>query len=366
MAGSGRRLARRRRDMIDGYLFLLPFLATYLLLLIYPFFKGVWISLHEWNLLAVTFNPSAKEFIGIANYITMLWGQDLTWSLSTNSGARLALLVAIFFVWLMVRAGSVSQRAAIWCTLGGLAVIILLGITPAEEGRWSDTRFWQVVGNTVLFVLITVPGITIISLALAIALNRQSPIMATFRTLFFLSQVLSVTVVTLIWQIMFSSRQGLLANALSSLGLPRLEWLTDPQLAMAAIVIATIWWSIGFAIVIFLAGLQDIPSERYEAARVDGASTWGMIWHIILPGIRRTISLVMVLQIVLHFQVFGQAHLMTGGGPNDSTQVLVRYIYQTAFRDSELGYASALAVVLFVLMLGFSIIQFRLNQAEED
>src|SRR5690606_28613210 len=137
-------------------------------------------------------------------------------------------------------------------------------------------------------------------------------------------------------------------------GLARIEGVTDPALAMPAIVIATVWWSIGLAMILFIAGRQEIPGELYEAARIDGAGAWSVVRSITLPSLTRTITLVVILQIILHFQVFGQSHLITGGGPNDSTQVLVRYIYQTAFRNSDLGYASALSVFLFAVMLVFS------------
>lgn len=213
-----------------------------------------------------------------------------------------------------------------------------------------------------MFVFLTVPLVTAISLVLAIVLNRQTRMMSGFRTAFFISQVLSVTVVTLIWQLMFSPRQGLFANIVVAFGLEPVSWLTDETLAMAAIVITTVWWSIGFAMVMFLTGLQEIPQDRYEAARLDGAGHWNLFWHITLPGLRRTTTLVVIFEIVMHFQVFGQAHLVTQGGPNDSTQVLVRYIYQTAFRDSDLGHASALAVFLFLVMLGFSFLQLRLSR----
>lgn len=291
---------QRHRSTLEAYGFLAPFLAAYLLFLVYPFLKGVWISLHEWNLLAVTFNPAAKTLVGAQNFVDILTG---------------------------------------------------------------DRRFWQIVGNTVLFVLLTVPAVTVIAMGLAIMMNRETKAMAVFRTLFFLSQVLSVTVVTLIWQMMYSPRQGLIANLLALLGLEPIEWVTSPMLAMPAIVIATVWWSLGFALVVFLAGLQEIPGELYEAARLDGAGHVAVLRHIIIPGLRRTTTFVVVMQIVLHFQVFGQSHLITGGGPNDRTQVLVRYIYQTAFRDSEVGYASALAICLFALMLVFSILQLRLNRS---
>jgi multiple sugar transport system permease protein len=116
--------------------------------------------------------------------------------------------------------------------------------------------------------------------------------------------------------------------------------------------------------ILFLAGLQEISKEIFEAAKLDNATPWQTFWYITVPNLRRTITLVVVLQIILHFQVFGQSHLMTNGGPNDQTQVLVRYIYQTAFRDSELGRASAMAVFLFFIMAGFSAIQFIVSRED--
>lgn len=133
---------------------------------------------------------------------------------------------------------------------------------------------------------------------------------------------------------------------------------------MPALVIATVWWSIGFAVVIFTAALRQIPEELYEAARLDGAGSWAIHRDITLPSLRRSAAFVLVFQTALHFQVFGQSHLITRGGPNDATQVLVRYIYETAFRDSQLGYASALAVFLFAVTLTFFIVQLRLIREE--
>ena len=188
--------------------------------------------------------------------------------------------------------------------------------------------------------------------------------MSIFRTLFFLSQILSVTVVTLIWQIMFSPRQGLIANVTELFGGSPIVWLTDERFAMAAIVITTVWWSLGIAMILFLAGLQDINRDIYEAAALDNATGIRAFRYITLPNLGRTITVVVILQIILHFQVFGQSHLMTQGGPNDQTQVLVRYIYQTAFRDSELGRASAMAVFLFLIMGAFSALQFIVGRED--
>jgi len=344
---------------------LLPFLAVYGLFLVYPFFKGVWISLHDWNLMAVAFNPDAKSFVGLRNYERVMWGRDITWGPLASPVLQAVGLIGVAMSAVLYRTGRAGRTTALAMGIAALLLFVLPGFHPDEGGRWFDRRFWPTVGNTILFVGLAVPGVTVTALLLAAALDGETRAKAALRTIFFLSQVLSVTVVTLIWQIMFSPRQGLIANVTDLFGGTPVTWLTAEGFAMAAIVIATIWWSLGIAMILFLAGLQDISKDLYEAAALDNATGATAFWHITLPNLKRTITVVVVLQIILHFQVFGQAHLMTGGGPNDSTQVLVRYIYQTAFRDSELGRASAMAVFLFVIMGGFSILQFVLGREKD-
>lgn len=341
-----------------GWILLSPFLITYALFLVYPFFQGIWISLHDWNLLKVAFNPDAKEFVGLHNYERVMWGRNIVWGPFASPFWQGLGFVGLAAATILGASNRLSRFNAIALAVASLLLILLLGFHPGEEGRWYDRRFWPTVGNTITFVGLAVPGVTISALILAAAMNRETRAMAVLRTLFFLSQVLSVTVVTLIWQIMFSPRQGLIANVTEVLGGSPINWLTDENFAMAAIVIATIWWSLGIAMILFLAGLQDISRDIYEAAALDNARGVRAFWYVTLPNLKRTITLVVVLQIILHFQVFGQSHLMTQGGPNDTTQVLVRYIYQTGFRDSELGRASAMAVFLFVIMGSFSVIQF--------
>jgi multiple sugar transport system permease protein len=350
--------AKRLSQTQAAWLLLAPFLLTYALFLVYPFFRGVWISLHDWNLLAVAFNPDAKEFVGLRNYERVMWGRNIEWSLLAAPFWQILGLIGLGLSVFLRRVDRLSRFNAIALGVASLLLVILPGFHPGEEGRWYDRRFWPTVGNTLTFVGLAVPGVTISALLLAAALNRETKAMGALRTLFFLSQVLSVTVVTLIWQIMFSPRQGLIANITETFGGTPINWLTDEQFAMAAIVIATVWWSLGIAMILFLAGLQDISKDIYEAAALDNAKGIKAFWYVTLPNLHRTITLVVVLQIILHFQVFGQSHLMTQGGPNDTTQVLVRYIYQTGFRDSELGRASAMAVFLFVIMGTFSVIQF--------
>jgi multiple sugar transport system permease protein len=351
-------------DNFSGWAFILPYLIAFVPLLLWPFFQGFWMSMHEWNLLAVTFNPSAKEFIGAGNYIRLMGADNLGWSLQPLWPFRLVVTALVVVLYVRTLRSQASDGIS-HHFIAGIALfttVVLLGLT----GDWYDTRFWIVVRNTLVFVAWVVPVTTTISLLLAIALNREGRWAATLRSLFFFSQILSVTVVTLIWQLVYGARNGFIANLLAPFGIESPNWLTDDQLAMGAIVAATVWWSVGFALILFLAGLQQIPGERLEAATLDGAEGWRKIVQIIVPSIIRTVQFVMIMQIVLHFQVFGQSQLMTQGGPGDATNVWVRYIYQTAFRDSEVGYASAMATVLFAFMMLFSLIQFWVTKRQES
>ena len=368
-AGSeGRRLAllsgrsaRYWRNTAEAYLFMIPFLAIYILLLVYPFFKNIWISTFDWNLLEVAFNPDAKEYVGLENYIRALWGRNIEWSMGTHAGVRLGILVlAGLSVLGWYRRWWSGGSALSGIVLLGL-IAFLLGFEPGERGRWSDRSFWIAVRNTFVFVTLSVPAITLIALALAVFLNHQGRSMAVLRTLFYLPSVLSVTVITLIWTFMFSPYQGLIGNVMKSFGAQPLVWVTNPELAMPSIVIATVWWVIGFPMIVLLAGLQDIPSERYEAARLDGAGLWAIFRHITLPGLHRPLTFVVLYQVISQFQIFGQANLMTDGGPGEATNTLVRYVYLTGFRDNELGRAAAMAFLLFCLMALASFLYLRMS-----
>lgn len=357
--------ARYWRDSVEAYLFIAPFLAVYVLLLIFPFFKNVWISTFDWNLLEVAFNPEAKEFVGLKNYVRTLWGRGIEWSFGANTGLRLALLaVAVALV-----VGWYRRWWSLATAVGGVAlmllVIALLGFAPgAERARWYDRSFWIAVRNTFVFVALSVPAITLLALALAVALNHDSRPMAFLRAVFYLPSVLSVTVITLIWSFMFSPFSGLIGNFMKAFGAEPLVWVTNPDLAMPSIVIATVWWVLGFPMIVLLAGLQEIPTERYEAARLDGAGLWALFRHITLPGLHRPLTFVVLYQVISQFQIFGQAHLLTDGGPGEATNTLVRYIYNTGFRDNELGKGAAIAFLLFCLMALASFLYLRLSQRQ--
>jgi multiple sugar transport system permease protein len=286
----------RYRNALAGYAFLAPFLAFYAVFLLYPFGLGLWMSLHDWEIVG-----DYRKYIGWLNY------QEL----------------------------------------------------------WEDPYFWEAFKRTLQFAAMTAPATTVLGLALALALNRPLRLYGALRAIFFASSIFSVTVVTLVWTMVLNPHQGLIANGMRAVGLEPIAFLSDRDWAMPALVVTTLWWSAGFPMALFLAGLQQIPPEVYEAARLDNASRWAVLRHITLPALARTTLLVVVLQTIMHLQVFGQPLLMTRGGPSNSTRPVVQLIYETSFRDWRSGYASAVSMVLFSLMFCVALLQLRLARQEE-
>ncbi|MEX3841520.1 carbohydrate ABC transporter permease [Paraburkholderia sp. BR10882] len=214
-----------------------------------------------------------------------------------------------------------------------------------------DPIFRGALRNTFYFVILTVPVFVLLGLALALVLNRPGRFGAALRALFFGSSVLSVTIVTLVWKLVMMPGNGLLADLSHALHLPEFVPLMHEATALPAIAVVTVWWIMGLPMMLFLAALQQIPQELYEAAALDSASRWRTFTKITLPSIWRTVALVAVIEAVLQFQLFGQAQLLTDGGPNNSTRPLVQFIYETGFRQWSFGYSAAAAQVLFALML---------------
>lgn len=230
---------------------------------------------------------------------------------------------------------------------------------------FGDAIFLQTVANTFYFVLLTVPFLTLAGLGLALVLNRQDRWAAVLRTIFFASTVLSVTVVTLVWRLVFLPDGGLLGVTAEALGRTPIAFLNNEKLAMPAIAITTIWWCIGLPMVLFLAALQQVPRDLYEAAALDNASRWTTLTRITLPAIRRTFFLVVIIEVILQFQLFGQAQLMTLGGPNNSTRPIVLFIYEAGWRQWELGYAAAAAQILFAMILIAAMVQYRISSRKD-
>jgi len=227
---------------------------------------------------------------------------------------------------------------------------------------FGDRIFLGTIANTLLFVLMTTPAFVVIGLFLAITLNGHLRRHAVLRSVFFASSVLSVTVVTLIWRLVYLPDHGLLADITGLVGIHGIDPVTSPTWALPAIAVVTVWWIIGLPMTLFLAALQQIPPEIYEAAALDRASRWRTLVSITLPSICRTVVVVAVLEIILQFQLFGQALLITGGGPDNRSRPMVQYIYESGFRDLQLGYAAAASQVLFALMLVAALVQFSLGR----
>jgi multiple sugar transport system permease protein len=230
---------------------------------------------------------------------------------------------------------------------------------------WRDPIFVGAVRNTFVFVVMTTPVFVILGLGLALALNRPGLLAAALRAIFFGASVLSVTVVTLVWRLVMMPDRGLFASLWRGLGGSPIQPLGVEGLSLVVVAVVTVWWIIGFPMMLFLAGLQQIPRELYEAAALDSAGRWRTFVAITLPSLKRTVALVFVIEVVLQFQLFGQAWFLTGGGPNSSSRPIVQFIYEKGFREWQLGYAAAAAQVLFALMLAGILLQMWLARRRE-
>lgn len=227
---------------------------------------------------------------------------------------------------------------------------------------FHDKIFIQTVLNTFYFVALTVPTLVVLGLFLAISLNKQTKLAGSLRGIFFSSTVLSVTVVTLIWRIVFIPNDGLIANLFNQFGWQPIAFLSDPSWSLISVAIATIWWCLGLPMMLFIAALQQIPKELYEAATLDNASRWTVFIKITIPSIMHTIILVTIIEIVMQFQLFGQALLMTNGGPNNSSRSIVMFIYDVGFRRWDIGLASAASQILFAIILVAAMAQFFVSR----
>ncbi|WP_211251338.1 carbohydrate ABC transporter permease [Saccharibacillus sacchari] len=242
-----------------------------------------------------------------------------------------------------------------WSLLGDKTFIGLQNYVNLMQ----DEEFRANLLNTVLFTVVSVPLITGVGLLLAVMVNGIRKGQAFLRISFFMPYVLSVSVISSIWVIFLQPYTGLLNRVLRGIGLINSEifWLSDSTLAWASIIMATLWWTIGFVFVLFLAGLQDIPESYYEAAGLEGANRWQTFRYITFPSLSRVTVLVVVLQTIASFKIFGQSKLITGGGPAGATKTVVFSIYENGFQTFQMGYASAIAFVLMLVILVISLLQ---------
>ncbi len=230
----------------------------------------------------------------------------------------------------------------------------------------GDDVFLNALRNTVLYTALFVPIVTLVSLFAAVLVNQRIRGQPVFKALVFIPVITPSVIVGVVWIYLYQPEFGLLNQALDTIGLPVSLWLGSQQVALPALVIVSIWQRFGWFMILFLAGLQDIPVEVKEAAAVDGATGWQSFLHITLPLLRPTVLLVTVLAAISAFQVFDLVFVMTQGGPARATETLSYYIYTTAFRSFDMGYAAAMSYLLFALLLIMTLVQFRVMRPATD
>ncbi|SDN09754.1 alpha-1,4-digalacturonate transport system permease protein [Fictibacillus solisalsi] len=230
---------------------------------------------------------------------------------------------------------------------------------------FGDKVFWISLRNTVYYTAGTVPFSAALGLIGALMLNQKVPLRAIFRTIFFAPVVVSLVAAGLIWSWMFNPNYGLFNEILSKFGVHGVDWLSSSTWAMPAVILTTLWVRIGYCLVIYLAGLQAVPDSLYEAADMDGANGWQKFWRITLPTIKPTTTFILVMEIIHGFMVFDLVFTMTKGGPGYSTTVIVQYIYQKAFTEGEMGYASAIGTFFFILVMILTLVQMRLGREKQ-
>jgi multiple sugar transport system permease protein len=285
------------------YLFLLPYLVLFGVFGLAPIALGVWLSLHQWD-----FQLPNKPFVGAGNYAELFDPQSLVY------------------------------------------------------GDW-----WESVRATAIFTVASVPLLVVLPLGIALLLNRRFPGRTFFRAVYFAPYVLGVAVIGLLWRFLLDANLGFVNAVLDRLGLPAdTPWLTATPYVWISLVGVTVWWTCGFNAVIYLAGLQDIPAELYEAAQVDGAGPWARFRHVTLPGLRPVLLFVVTTTIIASANMFGQSYLITQGAPGTETRTVVAYVVDLGLGQNDAGRAAAMSVTLTVMLALVSAANFRLLRYREE
>ncbi|SIQ16039.1 carbohydrate ABC transporter membrane protein 1, CUT1 family [Micromonospora avicenniae] len=304
-ASAARRGAKsaNRVGRATPYLFLAPYLVLFTVFGLLPIVLGIYLSVHQWD-----FQLPNRPFVGLDNYKELF-----------------------------------SSDSAVF-------------------GDW-----WQSVRATAIFTVISVPLLMVVPLGLALLLNRSFPGRTFFRAVYFAPYVLGVAVIGLLWRFLLDANLGLVNRLLGVVGLPAdTPWVTDVPWAWVSLVGVTVWWTSGFNAVIYLAGLQDISPELYEAARVDGATAWERFRHVTLPGLRPVLLFVMTTTVLASANVFGQSFLITQGAPGTETRTVVWYIVEQGLRNNDAGRAAAMSIVFALMLAVVSLANFRLFRYRED
>ncbi|OGT56508.1 MAG: sugar ABC transporter permease [Gammaproteobacteria bacterium RIFCSPHIGHO2_12_FULL_63_22] len=280
-----------------------------------------------------------------------------------STGTRLAgwafagpalIVIALFFAVPVLAALALSLTDFDIYALSDLDNLRFVGIDNYVN-LLHEPLFWKALGNTFYFVIVGVPLSIAVSLGAALLLqSKLGRFKPFFRTAFFAPVVTTVVAVAVIWRYLFHTKYGLVNWGLGGIGIDPIDWLGDPQWAMPTIILFAVWKNFGYNMIIFIAGLQAIPEDLYEAARIDGASFWGQFRHVTLPLLGPVLLLVGILTMAGYFQLFAEPYVMTQGGPLESTVSVLYLMYEQGFKWWNLGAASAVAFVLFVLMAGIT------------
>ena len=281
---------------LTPYFFIGPHMLFFVAFLAFPVFYGIYISLHNYELLSFE-----RPFVGLDNFLRLF-----------------------------------------------------------DHSAIQSEYFWKSVLNTLIFVVTSVPALIIVGLALAVLIEKNGVGKGIFRSTFYTPVVLSITSITLMWRWILDTQSGLINYVLSFFGVKNIAWLSTTKWAWFSLVLVTVWWTVGRNMLLFIAGLQEIPHQLYEAAEIDGANAWKRFRYITLPSLRPTTLFVTVITTIDSFNIFGQPFMMTNGGPGRDTLVAMMYIREEAFVHFRLGSAAAMALVLSLFIIAISIIQYKL------
>ena len=284
------------------YVFLAPYMLLFTVFVLIPAVFGLWMSLHNWDYLM-----PEQPWVGLQNYINLF--------------------------------------------------------TP---GSPTAAFFWQSMQATGIFTLFSVPLLVVIPLLVALILNQSFRGRNFFRAMYFAPYVLGVAVVGILWRYLLQPGFGLINYYMGVLGLPDIPWTSALPWAWIALVGMTVWWTLGFNAIIYLAGLQDIDPQLYEAAKVDGANPWQRFWNVTLPGLRPVFLFIVTVTILASANMFGQAYLITQGGPSNETRTAIMYIAQEGLQNFRMGSAAAMSYILALFLILISILNFKFLNQKED
>jgi multiple sugar transport system permease protein len=281
-------------------------------------------------------------------------------------------------IWFVVPFMVVYAAFVLWPLLYGLGMSFFDTSLVRDESQFvgfanytrllSDPEFWRTLGVTILFTAGSTIPLVLVALVMALLVQTGVGGQWFWRFAYFAPFLLPVATVVLVWQWLFSGDFGLFNGVLTGMGLPAVGWLTEPEIGLWSVVVLTVWWTVGFNFLLYLAALQAIPAQLYEAAEIDGAGGWRRLFSITLPLLSRTTGLVVVLQILASLKLFDQAYILFrgSGGPGGSATPILQYVYDTGFVDYRLGYASAISYAFFMLIIVIALVQARLSRRSES